>query len=94
MAMTDFEKSKFRFSETFNNADGKTSGSAFIGVILGIIVSISWITGIIGMYSGTEFETLDMFFTRTLALGGTSALLLGARKIVGAITAKKNKDAA
>ena len=45
------------------------------------------------MYMGTEFETLDMFFTRTLALGGTSALLLGARKIVGAITAKKENAA-
>ena len=85
MAMSDYEKSKFRFSETFNNKDGKTSGSGFTGVHFGLIVSISWLAGIFGIYFGVEFETLDMFFTRTLALAATVALLLGARKIVGAI---------
>jgi len=32
MAM-GYNKSKFRFSETFNNSNGKTSGSGFVGVI-------------------------------------------------------------
>ena len=90
MAMSDYEKSRFRFSETFNNSDGKTSGSAFIGVILGLVVAASWPAGILGMYKGFDLDVLEMFFKNTLALGGTSALLLGARKIVGAVI-NKNK---
>lgn len=90
MAMDDYKKSKFVFSETFNNTDGKTSGSGFTGVILGLVVSISWLAGIFGMYYGIESGTLDMFFTRTLALGGTAALLLGARKFVDSAKAKKD----
>lgn len=90
MGMSDYQKSKFVFSETFNNSDGKTSGSGFVGVILGIIVSLAWIAGTIGMYLDIPFETLNMFFSKTLALGGTVALLLGARKIVSAVKGKNN----
>lgn len=86
--MLDYEN-KFYFKELFLNDNNKTSGSAFTGVILGIVVSISWVSGIVGMYMDLDLEMLQMFFKYTLALGGTSALLLGARKIVGAITAKK-----
>ena len=93
MAMTNLEKSKFKFSETFNNSDGKTSGSAFVGVILGIIVALSWIAGTAAMYMMQRFslnmDILSMYFNNTLALGGTSALLLGARKIVSSLANKR-----
>jgi hypothetical protein len=80
-----FDGRAFRFQEVFNNSDGKTSGSAFVGVILGLIVAASWITGSVLMFLGMDFEVLDMYFSRTLGLGGASALLLGARKVVSAL---------
>ena len=53
-------------------------------------MSASWVVGTVGIYLDVSFETLDMFFTRTLALGATVALLLGARKLVSAVKNKSN----
>ena len=79
MGFDNKEKSKFRLSETFNNKDGKTSGSGFIGVIFGLISGAAFITGIVGWWMGIEgsMELFDMI----LKFAGISALLLGARKI-------------
>lgn len=82
MAMQNFEKSKFRFSETFNNSNtGKTSGSGFIGVIVGLTSVLGFISGIIGFFFGLEgMETVLDYSTQALLY---SALLLGARKVAG-----------
>jgi len=81
MAMTDYEKSKFKFSETFNNSDGKTSGSGFIGVLMGLVAilgflagSVGWFLGVIGVMEYLEF---------VLQMGLLSAALMGVRKASG-----------
>ena len=53
------EKSKFVLSETFNNKDGKTSGSGFIGVILGLIAAVSIIALMFGYFFQIP-DTLEM----------------------------------
>jgi hypothetical protein len=81
MAMSEFEKSKFRFSETFNNKDGKTSGSGFIGVLFGMTTVLCFIAGAIGLFLGKEgvMELVDA----SLQLGLLSGALLGLRKATG-----------
>lgn len=81
MAMMDYEKSKFRFSETFNNSNGKTSGSGFVGVIMGLTATLSFISGVVGWY--LELDQVMEFFEQVLKLGGLSALLMGVRKVSG-----------
>ena len=81
MAMTDFEKGKFRFSETFNNSTGKTSGSGFIGVLMGLLAVIAFIPGIVGWALGWDLSM--EYFEKVLQLGGLSALLMGVRKAAG-----------
>jgi hypothetical protein len=83
-----FDKSKFKFSETFNNGDGKTSGSGFIGVLMGMIVIIGFLSGLVGWWAGKPqvLEILD----KVLQLGLLAAGLLGVRKLSGVLTAGKN----
>ena len=83
MAMTNYEKSKFRFSETFNNINGKTSGSAFIGVILGLIAGITWITLPILLIIFNVFtsDVIIEMMKETINLVWASAMLLGVRKL-------------
>jgi hypothetical protein len=75
-----YDKSKFVFSETFNNSDGKTSGSGFIGVIMGLTTVGAFIAGIVGWYLGNAL--IIEYFDKVLQLGGLSALLMGVRKAV------------
>jgi hypothetical protein len=81
MAMSEYEKSKFRFSETFNNSDGKTSGSGFIGVLFGMTTALCFIAGGLGLFFGKEgmVELIDA----SLQLGLLSGALLGLRKATG-----------
>ena len=89
MAMMDYEKSKFRFSETFNNSTGKTSGSGFVGVIMGLTATLAFIAGVVGWY----FELNDVmeYFEKVIKLGGLSALLMGVRKVSGHLS-KNNSN--
>jgi len=89
MAM-GYDKSKFRFSETFNNSDGKTSGSGFIGVIMGLVATASFITVLVGWWLHKP-EILEMF-DKVLQLGLLSAALMGVRKISGVLTDGKGKS--
>lgn len=82
MAMTDYQKSKFRFSETFNNADGKTSGSGFIGVLMGLTATLGFIAGLVGFFF--KLDGMEVVLNTSLQLGLLSAALMGARKIGGA----------
>lgn len=86
MAM-GYNKSKFRFSETFNNSNGKTSGSGFVGVIIGILTSIAFAAAMVGWWLGKP-DVLEVF-EKILQLGLLSAALLGVRKISGAIMSGK-----
>jgi hypothetical protein len=79
--MSMSEKSRFKFSETFNNKNGKTSGSGFVGVILGLITCFAFITGMVGWWIGKDgvIEFLEI----VLKLGFLSGVLLGVRKVTG-----------
>jgi len=81
MAMDNYQKSKFRFAETFNNSTGKTSGSGMIGVLMGLTAIFSFIAGTIGLY----FKLPDMMnlIDASLQLGLLSGALLGLRKATG-----------
>lgn len=89
MAMMDYEKSKFRFSETFNNSDGKTSGSGFVGVIMGLVATLGSVACIVGWYLG--LKEVEVVFELVLKLGGLSAILMGVRKVSGQL-AQRNKN--
>lgn len=76
--MGNFNKNKFVFWETFTNKDGKTSGSGFIGVILGLIVGISMLATMISHFlriPGTV-EIIRALVESMLYV----AILLGVRK--------------
>jgi hypothetical protein len=96
MAMGEFEKSKFRFSETFNNTDGKTSGSAFIGVILGLIAAVTWVVlpALLIIFEPVTAEVTIELMKLTVNLVWAAGALLGARKLAGMVGSKKEKDAA
>ncbi len=81
MAMLDYEKSKFRFSETFNNSDGKTSGSGFVGVLMGLCVLTGFISGSIGWF--LKMPDSIEYLNIVLQLGLLAAALMGIRKVSG-----------
>jgi hypothetical protein len=87
MAMAEFEKSKFRFSETFNNADGKTSGSGFVGVIMGLVAVLGFAAGLIGFFF--KLDNMIDVLESSLQLGLLSAALMGVRKASGIFSNKK-----
>lgn len=78
MESKDFDQNKFRFRELVTNRDGKTSGSGFVGLLLGLTAVIVALGGTVGWYTGMEGWT-DAF-EYSIKLGGISALLMGARK--------------
>jgi hypothetical protein len=84
-----YDKSKFRLSETFNNNDGKTSGSGFIGVLMGLCAIISFLTVLVGWWLH-QADILEMF-DKVLQLGLLSAALMGVRKISGVLTDGRGK---
>lgn len=89
MAMMDYEKSKFRFSETFNNSNGKTSGSGFVGVIMGLTATLAFAAGVVGWF--LELDGVMDLLEKVLKLGGLSALLMGVRKVSGHLS-ERNKN--
>jgi hypothetical protein len=84
-----YDKSKFVFSETFNNASGKTSGSGFIGVMMGMAAIIGFVTALLGWWMGKP-EVIELF-DKILQLGLLSAALLGVRKFTGTLANAKGK---
>ena len=74
-------KSKFVFSEVFNNSDGKTSGSGFIGVIMGLVGCLAFIAAIVGYFMKIP-DTIP-FMQQTIFFIGSATVLLGVRKFVG-----------
>jgi len=79
--MSNFNKNKFTFSETFTNTTGKTSGSGFIGVILGLIAGGSIIATMVGYFLQIP-NTIEVM-GELLKLVAAATLLLGVRKVSG-----------
>ena len=75
------KKHKFVFSEVFNNSDGKTSGSGFIGVIMGLVGSLGFIAAIVGYF--LELPDTIPFMQQTIFFIGSATVLLGVRKFAG-----------
>ena len=74
-------KSKFIFSEVFNNSDGKTSGSGFIGVMMGLVGCLAFIAAIVGYFM--ELPDTIPFMQQTIFFIGSATVLLGIRKFAG-----------
>lgn len=72
-------RDKFVIAELMSNSDGKTSGSGFIGVLIGIIGCIGFVVAIIGYIIDLP-NTVEVMRQTTLFIGA-STILLGARKI-------------
>ncbi len=78
--------SKFSWAELFSNDNGKTSGTAFVGIIVSLVGTLCFFMGCIDkMFVG---HTLDIV-TQSIVLVGIGATLLGVRKVVSS----KNGDA-
>jgi hypothetical protein len=77
--MSSFDKNKFRFKETFTNTTGKTSGSGFIGVILGLLAAIAFAATMVGYFLEISYTVEVM--EEILKLVGAAAILLGVRKV-------------
>lgn len=77
--MSKFDAKKFRFSETFTNTNGKTSGSGFIGVMLGIIAGLAFIAAMVGYF--LEIPNTIEVMDQMLKLIAASTILLGVRKM-------------
>lgn len=81
--------SKFSWAELFSNNDGKTSGTAFVGVLICTTGTLCFLMGCIDkMFIGKSLDIINqsiMFVT----IGAT---LLGLRKVVGAKDPIVEKD--
>ena len=88
MAMNDYEKSKFRFSEIFNNSNGKTSGTGFAGFLFAAVTTISFLIAMFGWWCGKP-HVLEVL-GQILELGLLACLLLGVRKVSGIFNGKNN----
>ena len=75
-----YDKSKFVFSETFNNGNGKTSGSGFMGIVLGLVGSACLIASMVGWFLQTP-NVIEVMGKIIIVLT-LSASLLGLRKFV------------
>ena len=86
-----YNRSKFVFSETFNNASGKTSGSGFIGVVLGLTAVVGIVSGTIGYF--LQIPNTLGFMEVILKLVAAVTILLGIRKLSGDFNSKNLADA-
>ena len=84
--MGKYDGSKFKFTETFNNPDGKTSGSSFIGVHLGLVSILGILAGIVGWY--LEKDGVIDFLNTMIQVGFLASFLLGARKVANVFEKK------
>lgn len=86
-----YNKSRFVFSETFNNANGKTSGSGFVGVVLGLIAGVGIVAGIVGYF--LQMPNTLPFMEIILKLVAAVTILLGLRKLSGDFNSTKLAEA-
>lgn len=75
--------SKFSWAELFSNDNGKTSGTAFCGIIICMVGTLCFFLGCIDKIWFTN--SIDII-TQSIVLVGIGAALLGVRKVVGSKT--------
>lgn len=80
MKLSDGEY-KFVFSEVFNNTDGKTSGSGFIGVMMGLVACLAIIAASVGYF--LKLPDTIPFMQQIIFFAGSATVLLGVRKFMG-----------
>ncbi len=76
-----FNSKKFVFHETFTNINGKSSGSGFIGVMLGLVAAAAIIALVVGYF--LQLPNTVEVLGKILELVGFVIVLLGVRKISG-----------
>jgi cadmium resistance protein CadD (predicted permease) len=81
---------KFSFSQTISNSNGKTSGSGFIGVLFGVIVSASFVAAMIGWF--LQIPNVVEIMGIILQFAGISGLLLGVRKVSSRFGNESSED--
>ena len=86
-----YNRSKFVFSETFNNQSGKTSGSGFVGVILALIAGVGIVAGTFGYFF--EIPNTLEYLGVMLKLVAAATILLGVRRLSGDFNSKNLADA-
>lgn len=82
-------RSKFVFAEVFNNSDGKTSGSGFIGVVMGLVGCLAFIAAIVGFF--LKLPDTIPFMQQTIFFIGSATVLLGIRKYAGKSITNKSQ---
>ena len=85
-----YDKNKFNWHELFNNSDGKTSGSAAIGLWFGLITGISFIAAMCGWF--LSMNLIIEIFNIILKLGALSVGLLAVRKVSESMTKPKGPE--
>ena len=72
--------SKFSWSELFSNDSGKTSGTAFCGIIICLVGSLCFLLGCVDkMWISHSIDII----TQSIVFVGIGAALMGVRKVVG-----------
>ena len=79
--MSSFNPKKFVFFETFLNENGKTSGSGFIGVILGLTAVAAFASAMVGWY--LKMPDVIPVMEEILQIIMAVTVLLGVRKVSG-----------
>jgi len=79
--MSSFNPKKFVFFETFTNQNGKTSGSGFIGVILGLTAVAAFVAAMVGWF--LKIPEVIPVMEEILQMVMAVTVLLGVRKVSG-----------
>lgn len=77
--VSNFDKGRFRFTELFNNNNGKSSGSGAAGLFIVFIGGLSFIASMVGYYLQLP-NTLEVMSSIVIFIG-IGATLLGVRKL-------------
>ena len=77
------QRDKFVIAEIFSNSDGKTSGSGFVGVMIGVVGCLGFLVAIVG-YLFNMPNTVEVMRETTMFIGASS-ILLATRKVSGRI---------
>jgi len=85
------KRNKFVIAELFSNSDGKTSASAFIGILVGVIGCIAFSTAIIG-YIFNFPNTISIMQQSTIFIGASSALLAARKFAPGNVTPEQSES--
>ena len=77
--MANLSHREFSLGELFSNDSGKTSGTAFVGIIISLVGTFCFFLGCIDKMWISQ--TIDII-TQSIVLVGIGATLLGVRKVV------------